>query len=95
MRRAAAELREQMRAQRRRRFRSPVALRIELFAVDLERPPGTPPSVKAYLDLLQGLAYDDDRDVHLVHPPVTPQIIRFCVMTTPDGSGIRTFLGFL
>ena len=71
MRRLAAELaeqvREQMRAQRRRRFRSPVAVRIELLALDLEQPPGTAPSVKAYLDLLQGLVYDDDRDVHLVH----------------------------
>jgi len=63
----ANEVRAQMRCQGRRRFRSPVAVQIDLHAVALEQPAGTPPSVKAYLDLLQGLVYDNDRSVHLVH----------------------------
>jgi len=71
MRQLAAELtnevRAQMRHKRRRHFRSPVAVTIDLHAVALDQPPGTPPSVKAYLDLLQGLAYEDDRNVLVVH----------------------------
>jgi len=68
MERLATELRGQVRDQmgRRRRFRGPVAMTIELHATSLDQPPGTPPSVKAYVDVLQGLVYRDDRDVHLL-----------------------------
>jgi hypothetical protein len=61
------ELREQIRAQMvgRRRFRGPVSVEIDLHAVGIVQPPASPPSVKAYLDLLgkrgaKGLVYEDD-----------------------------------
>lgn len=56
-----------MRSKRRRRFRSPVAMRVHLYATAMDQPPSTPPSVKAYVDLLQKDVYDDDRDVQLLH----------------------------
>jgi hypothetical protein len=67
MRLRAAGLREQaqeqMRAGGRRPFRGEVAVDLDLHAVGVEQPAASPPTVKAYLDLLQGIAYGDDRAV--------------------------------
>lgn len=68
MARLHAETREQaasqMVAHRRRAFRRPVSVEIDLHAVGVEQPPASPPAVKAYLDALQGVVYADDRLVH-------------------------------
>jgi hypothetical protein len=68
--RLRAELREQIRAQMmsRRPFRGPVSVEIDLHATAVAQPPASPPSVKAYLDLLgkqgsQAVAYRDDAQV--------------------------------
>lgn len=60
-------LRERIREQMigRRAFRGPVSVEIDLHATGVPQPPASPPSVKAYLDLLgkrgeQGLVYPDD-----------------------------------
>jgi hypothetical protein len=65
--RIRGELREQIRTQMvgRRRFRGPVSVEIDLHAVGVAQPPASPPSVKAYLDLLgkrgeKALVYEDD-----------------------------------
>lgn len=67
MRRLAAELcdqaRMQMRSQTRRAFRREVAVEIDLHAVRVEQPPASPPAVKAYLDLLEGIGYPNDEVV--------------------------------
>jgi hypothetical protein len=68
MERIREELREQIRAQMvgRRAFRGPVSVEIDLHATGAtQSPPASPPSVKAYLDLLgkrgeKGLVYPDD-----------------------------------
>lgn len=61
------KLREQIRAQMigRRAFRGPVSVEVDLHATGAVQPPASPPSVKAYLDLLgkrgeKGLVYPDD-----------------------------------
>lgn len=71
MRRLREELRDQVRSQmgRRRPFRNPVSVEIDLHATAARQPPASPPSVKAYLDLLgkrgeRGLVYADDELVH-------------------------------
>ncbi len=61
------QIREQMKA--RRPFRRPVSVEIDLHATSVRQPPASPPSVKAYLDLLgkrgeQALVYRDDELVH-------------------------------
>lgn len=53
----------QMRRGERRRFRGPVSIEIDLHAVSTEAAASSPPAVKAYLDLLQGPVYEDDRSV--------------------------------
>jgi hypothetical protein len=67
MRRLAPELRNQarmqMRAKSRRAFRGEVAVEIDLHAVRVEQPAASPPAVKAYLDLLEGIAYPNDEVV--------------------------------
>lgn len=68
--RMRTNLRRQIRAQMsgRRPFRGPVSVDIDLHATALARPPASPPSVKAYLDLLgkggEGPVYRDDELVH-------------------------------
>jgi Holliday junction resolvase RusA-like endonuclease len=63
-------LRDQIREQMvgRRAFRGPVSVEIDLHATSVRQPPSSPPSVKAYLDLLgkrgeEGLVYPDDEVV--------------------------------
>lgn len=61
------QVREQMRG--RRPFRRPVSVEIDLHATGMAQPPASPPSVKAYLDLLgkrgePPLVYADDECVH-------------------------------
>lgn len=67
MRKLAPELRNQalvqMLANSRRAFRGEVAVEIDLHAVRVEQPPASPPAVKAYLDLLEGIAYPNDEVV--------------------------------
>lgn len=64
--RIRGDLREQIRAQMvgRRAFRGQVSVEIDLHATGVGQPPTSPPSVKAYLDLLgkrgEGLVYPDD-----------------------------------
>ncbi|HWM63604.1 MAG TPA: hypothetical protein VNP96_06395 [Solirubrobacterales bacterium] len=62
-----ADLRTQVRTQlqqlRRRAFRGPVSVELDLHAVAVEQPSSSPPAVKAYLDLLKGLIYEDDRSI--------------------------------
>jgi hypothetical protein len=64
MRRLTADLAEQvgfqMSALRRCAFRGKVAVEIDLRAVAVDQPPASPPAVKAYLDLLNGIVYRDD-----------------------------------
>jgi hypothetical protein len=64
-------LREQIREQMKGRgpFRRPVSVEIDLHATSVRQPPASPPSVKAYLDLLgkrgeQALVYRDDDLIH-------------------------------
>lgn len=52
---------DQMRSLGRRPFRGEVAVEIDLHAIGVQQPAASPPAVKAYLDLLQGIAYRDDR----------------------------------
>jgi hypothetical protein len=60
-------LRDQMRQRGRRPFRGPVSVELNIHAMEQPDPPTAPKSVKAYLDALNGIAYDDDRQVaHLV-----------------------------
>ena len=54
---------EQIRAQGRRPFRGEVAVELDIHAVGVEQPVTSPPAVKAYLDLLQGIVYTDDRSI--------------------------------
>lgn len=67
MRRLAKDLgdqaKSQLRAQGRRAFRGDVAVEIDLHALAVDQPAASPPAVKAYLDLLQGVAYADDRAI--------------------------------
>jgi hypothetical protein len=73
MERLRNELRGQIRQQLdgRRPFRGSVSVEIDLHATGVAQPPASPPSVKAYLDLLgkrgeKGLVYpDDERVCHL------------------------------
>lgn len=58
-----AQLRTRIRALGRHAFRGQVAVEIDLRAVSIDQPPASPPAVKAYLDLLEGIAYADDRAV--------------------------------
>jgi Holliday junction resolvase RusA-like endonuclease len=58
-----AQVRTQLRRLRRRAFRGPVSVELDLHAVAVEQPSSSPPAVKAYLDLLKGLVYEDDRSV--------------------------------
>lgn len=58
-----AQLRTQIRALGRHAFRGQVAVEIDLRAVSIGQPPASPPAVKAYLDLLKGIAYADDSAV--------------------------------
>lgn len=64
MRKLALPLRDQllsqMRAHDRQAFKGQVAISINLRALGLENPPASPPAVKAYLDLLEGVVYADD-----------------------------------
>jgi hypothetical protein len=53
----------QLQLQRRRTFRGPVSVHINLHATAAKQPPTSPPAVKAYLDLLQGIVYPDDRQI--------------------------------
>jgi len=55
------QARDQMRSGGRRPFRGEVAVEIDLHAIGVQQPAASPPAVKAYLDLLQGIAYRDDR----------------------------------
>lgn len=57
------QVRTQMQQLRRRAFRGPVSVELDLHAVAVEKPPSSPPTVKAYLDLLKGLVYEDDRSI--------------------------------
>jgi hypothetical protein len=67
MRQLEATLAEQARAkmdhQHRRAFRGMVAVEIDLHAIGVQQPAASPPAVKAYLDLLIGIAYEDDRAI--------------------------------
>lgn len=51
---------DQMHSRGRRPFRGEVAVGIDLHAIGVQQPAASPPAVKAYLDLLQGIAYRDD-----------------------------------
>jgi hypothetical protein len=59
----ADQARQQMRDRNRRPFRGDVAVEIDLHAIGVQQPAASPPAVKAYLDLLQGIAYPDDRRI--------------------------------
>jgi Holliday junction resolvase RusA-like endonuclease len=63
LREARQQLTDQMRAQRRRRFRGDVSVELDIFASDEPEPPSAPKSVKRYLDALSGIVYADDRQV--------------------------------
>lgn len=63
LREARQQLADQMRAQRRRRFRGDVSVELDIFASDEPEPPSAPKSVKRYLDALSGIVYADDRQV--------------------------------
>lgn len=58
-----AQLSNQLRVLGRHAFRGQVAVEIDLRVVSIAQPPASPPAVKAYLDLLEGLAYADDSAV--------------------------------
>lgn len=47
------QVRTQMQQLRRRAFRGPVSVELDLHAVAIEKPSSSPPAVKAYLDLLK------------------------------------------
>jgi hypothetical protein len=51
------QARDQVRSRGRRPFRGEVAVEIDLHATGVQQPAASPPAVKAYLDLLQGIAY--------------------------------------
>lgn len=64
---ARQQIRAEMRAHKRRRFRAAVAVDIALHALGHGRTPSSQHSVKRYLDAMSGLVYADDRQVaHLV-----------------------------
>lgn len=65
------QARHQMRARRRRPFRGDVAVEIDLHAIGVPQPATSPPAVKAYLDLLEGIAYPDDRRLARRSPDAT------------------------
>jgi hypothetical protein len=71
--RREAELRPamegEMRERSRRPFRGPVSVTITIFA----REPNTPTSVKAYLDCMTGIFYEDDRAVEHLYVRVFSQ----------------------
>ena len=54
------QARDQVSSRGRRPFRGEVAVEIDLHAVGVPQPAASPRAVKAYLDLLQGIAYHDD-----------------------------------
>lgn len=56
----AEQARHQTRSRARRPFRGDVAVEIDLHAIGVQQPAASPPAVKAYLDLLQGIVYRDD-----------------------------------
>jgi hypothetical protein len=57
------QVRAQMQRSKRRAFRGDVSVHLDLHATSIAMPPSSPPAVKAYLDLLQGLVYADDRQI--------------------------------
>jgi Holliday junction resolvase RusA-like endonuclease len=63
LREARQQLANQMRVQRRRRFRGDVSVELDIFASDEPEPPSAPKSVKRYLDALSGIVYADDSQV--------------------------------
>lgn len=60
---ARAQIKEQMRHQRRRAFRGDVSVEIDISALGVRTPPSAPKSVKRYLDAMAGLVYADDRQI--------------------------------
>lgn len=59
----ASQARTQMQAQGRRAFRGPISVEVDIRAMSLANAASAPPAVKAYLDLLEGIAYADDRQI--------------------------------
>lgn len=64
---ARSQIQSAMKKAHRRAFRGEVSVELDIFARTAGEAPSAPKSVKRYLDALQGLVYEDDRQVgHLV-----------------------------
>jgi Holliday junction resolvase RusA-like endonuclease len=102
LREARQQLADQMRVQRRRRFRGDVSVELDIFARDEPEPPSTPKSVKRYLDALSGIVCADDSQVsHLSvirftgDHPITRRRQARGSSTRRAGGGVRVHLTVL